>query len=120
MIVIICFILFPRSPAGSNVTEAVITYSPPKSPDDKLELKYPYGFEMACIGPSGKMPLTWVEGTAKQITGDDVIVEFPNCGSGLKPSMVRYCWRTDPCTFKMCPVYSSPANPSPPFIMEFE
>jgi len=102
------------------LTAVTITYSPPKFAEDKLQLRYPYGFEIACGGTSAKMPLDWVEGTAKSISGNDVNVEFPTCGSGLKPMMVRYCWRTDPCTFGKCPVYSSTANPSPPFMMALE
>jgi len=85
-----------RSSTDSNITSVAITYSAPKFPEDKLELRYPYGFEIGCGSATSPQ---WIEGTAKSVMGNDVIVEFPICGSGLKPVSVRYCWRTDPCTF---------------------
>ena len=92
-----------------------VTFGPPNK-RAKLELRYPYGFEVGC-GTSGSAPTQWIEGTAKSVTDSDVNVEFPLCPSPSKPLQVRYCWRTDPCLFGKCPIYSSLTNPSPPFIM---
>ena len=112
-----CVSFLHRSSAESNVSSVAITYSAPKFPEDKLELKCPYRFEVGCS--SGTFPQK-VEGMAKSVIENDVIVEFPMCGNGLKPMSICYCWQTDPCTFKMCPVYSSTNNPSPPFEMNLE
>ena len=82
-----------------------------------LELRYPYGFELGCVTSTGTTD--WFEGTAVKVDTNNVIVEIPGCPNGQKAVWIRYCWRTDPCTFKKCPVYSSDF-PSPPFIMELE
>ena len=73
-----------------------------------LELRYPYGFELGCSDG------TWMDATATQASGNKVTVAVPSCAAGSKPAALRYCWRTDPCTFKKCPVYSGDL-PSPPF-----
>ena len=80
-----------------------------------LELRYPYGFELGCASADGSIT-QWLEGSAVKVVGNSVIIEVDNCSTGNKPAMIRYCWRTDPCTFKKCPVYSDEL-PSPPFIM---
>jgi hypothetical protein len=92
----------------------------PASDRGKLQLKYPYGFEVGCVDPSDKTPGQWMEGTVKSVSGSNANVEFPQCLSPLKPMQIRYCWRTDPCTFNKCPLYSSELNPVPPFIMDLE
>ncbi len=112
------FISLFRASTNSNITAIAVTYSSPKSAEDKLTLRYPYGFEVGCSSVTKPVDTQWVEGTAKSVTETDVNVEFPPCSNDLKPMMVRYCWRTDPCTFNKCPVYSSMMTPSPPFIME--
>ena len=80
-----------------------------------LELRYPYGFEIGC-GATNDTVLQWIEATAVKIEGYSVLIQAPNCPTGKTAEMIRYCWRTDPCTFKKCPVYSGDL-PSPPFIM---
>ena len=94
--------------------ELTITYVN-VAPGGSLELRYPYGFELGC-STTTSATVQWIEGTATKADGDAVTVQMPSCPSGSKPAMVRYCWRTDPCTFKMCPIYSGDL-PSPPFIM---
>ena len=80
-----------------------------------LELRYHYGFEIGCASSQGTV-LQWIEATAKNVKGYTVLVDAPNCPTGKTAEMIRYCWRTDPCIFKKCPVYSGDL-PSPPFIM---
>jgi len=108
------FICVISKGSSINVTALAIAYGPPDS-RGKLQLRYPYGFEIGCVDPS-----TWVEGTAKSVTDAAVNVEFPLCANGLKPMSVRYCWRADPCTFNKCPIYSSATNTSPPFVMDIQ
>lgn len=103
----------------ADISAIAVTFGPP-SKIGKLELRYPYGFELGCSDPSGKAPTVWIEGTAKSVTGNDVNVEFPQCTGAAKPMHIRYCWRTDPCIFSKCPIYSSVLNPSPPFIMDLD
>ena len=39
----------------------------------------------------------------------------------MAPAMVRYAWRTDPCTYENCSVYSLAERlPSPPFIADVQ
>lgn len=76
----------------------------------KVELRYPYGFELGCSDG------TWLGATATAAASNKVVVGVASCAAGAKPIALRYCWRTDPCTFKMCPVYSGDL-PSPPFQM---
>ncbi len=111
--------LYYSSGGPADVTAISIAYGPEDS-RGKLELRYPYGFEIGCGDPTGKANTTWVEGTAKSVSGSAVNVEFPLCASGLKPMSVRYCWRADPCTFNKCPIYTSTINTSPPFVMKLE
>ena len=83
---------------------------------DSLELRYNYGFELGCgNGTTGASQ--WIEGTATAAIGENVQVEFADCPSPLSPVSIRYCWRDDPCTFKMCPIYAGDL-PSPPFMMD--
>ena len=83
---------------------------------DPLELRYEYGFELGCgNGTAGASQ--WIEGTATAANGESVQVEFADCPSPLSPVSIRYCWRTDPCTFKMCPIYAGDL-PSPPLMMD--
>ena len=76
-----------------------------------LQLLYPYGFEVECSGSPSLL-----EGTAVKVDGDTAVVQFPSCPGGDTPSAIYYCWRTDPCIFKMCPIYSEQL-PSPPFYL---
>ena len=76
-----------------------------------LQLLYPYGFEVQCAGTTSLL-----EGTAIKVDGETAIVQFPSCPAGVTPSAIYYCWRTDPCSFKMCPIYSE-SLPSPPFYL---
>ena len=70
-----------------------------------LVMRYPYGFELGCIGQSPS-DSKWVEGTLKRTDGTSVaFAEFPQCPEGYRPSAVRYCWREDPCSFMQCPLY---------------
>ena len=91
--------------------------------DNSAILRYPYGFELGC-GNTKNGVSQWIEGTAHNGTGfaqQVANVSFPLCPSQLSPVSIRYCWRTDPCTFKMCPIYSSYWDlPSPPFIMDLQ
>ena len=96
--------------------EVTVTYK--LQSQDKLELHYKYGFELGC-GNATTGVTQWIEGTATGVTGQSVQVEFADCPSTLSPQSVRYCWRTDPCTFKMCPVYAG-VLPSPPFMMDLD
>lgn len=101
--------------------EVIVNYKE----EDYVLLRYPYGFELGC-GDSKSGASQWIEGTARN--GTNVIntaanVSFPLCPSPLSPVSVRYCWRTDPCTFKMCPVYVQYYRgdlPSPPFILDLQ
>ena len=80
-----------------------------------LELRYPYGFEVSCSS-KGAEP-QWLEGTAMSANVQSVVVGFPDCPSGTSPDMIRYCWHTDPCTFKKCPVYAKDSElPAAPFV----
>ena len=81
-----------------------------------VELKYKYGFEVGCSNAT-KAASQWIEGTAIEANENGLRVEFADCPSPLSPVSIRYCWRTDPCTFKKCPVYAGDL-PSPPFIMD--
>lgn len=102
-----------------SVSAIAVTFGPP-SKFWKLELRYPYGFELGCAASKGKIATQWIEGTAKSVTNNDVNIEFPRCPGTLKPMHIRYCWRTDPCLFSKCPIYSSVTNPSPPFVMDLQ
>ena len=82
-----------------------------------LELRYEYGFEIGCSNTSTSGASQWIEGTAIEANEEGVRVAFADCPSTLSPVTIRYCWRTDPCTFKKCPVYAG-VLPSPPFIMK--
>jgi sialate O-acetylesterase len=87
---------------------------------DPLELRYKYGFELGCgNGTSTAEASQWIEGTATAANRESVQVEFVDCPSPLSPVSIRYCWRTDPCTFKMCPIYAGDL-PSPPFMMDLQ
>ena len=80
-----------------------------------LKLQHKYGFEVGCA--ANATASQWIEGTAVGADEDGVHVEFADCPSSFSPVSIRYCWRTDPCTFKMCPVYAGDL-PSPPFMMD--
>ena len=99
----------------TDLASVMVTYTDISS--NGLELRYPYGFELGCGGGAGGGSVVWVEGTAVKVDGVSVMVEFPACASGTKGVSLRYTWRQDPCTFKMCPVYSN-GLPSPPFILD--
>ena len=92
--------------------------------EDDLVLKYPYGFELGCGDDVKSGASQWIEGTARNRTGfifSVTNVSFPLCPSNLSPLSIRYCWRTNPCLFKMCPIYSSYRNlPSPPFVLDIK
>ena len=85
--------------------------------DYPLELHYPYGFELGCVNTMGND--TWIEGTATSVDTMTSFAEFPSCPTGYTPKMVRYCWRTDPCTFKKCPIYAKDL-PAPPYMLKFQ
>jgi len=102
-----------------NISTAVqVEMSFDKLATDGLELRYPYGFELGCATANGTMS-QWMEGTAMRTDGDSVIVELPDCPSGSKATTIRYCWRTDPCSFMKCPIYSGNL-PAPPFIVNLD
>ncbi len=103
-----------RTTSEASLTSLSIEFGPPND-KAKLELRYPYGFEVGCTNTTTSQ---WVEGTAKSVSGNVVNLEFPLCPTSLKPTKVRYCWRTDPCSSMMCPIYSSFMNTSPPFVMD--
>ena len=95
-------------------TEVIVQYKNQKP----LELRYSYGFEVGCGTNSTKaLPSQWIEGTAMQVVDEGLLVAFADCPSSTSPEYIRYCWRTDPCTFKKCPVYAGEL-PSPPFILK--
>ena len=114
LIIKVCVIYYYSKIVGP--VEATITYK--LHGQDPLELRYKYGFELGC-GNSSTGASQWIEGTAMKADGESVQVEFEDCPSPLYPISIRYCWRTDPCTFKMCPIYAGDL-PSPPFIMELQ
>ena len=101
---------------GSTVVQVAVSFD--KLAANGLELQYPYGFEIGCATMNGTMS-QWIEGTAVKADDSSVTVEFLNCPSMEKATMIRYCWRTDPCSFKKCPIYSGNL-PSPPFIMNLD
>ncbi len=106
-------ILFCRSTAPDGLIRVAVTYTS----ENPLELKYPYGFEVGCVDASDSKS-AWISGTAKSVVGNHTaFVEFSVCPVQYTAKMIRYCWRTDPCTFKMCPVYAKDL-PSPPFILK--
>ena len=78
------------------------------------KLRSPYGFEIGCVNGN---TTTYLEGTATDVQGAKVMIEFPMCVSGSTAGMIRYAWRDDPCVFKQCAVYSG-GLPSPPFMMD--
>lgn len=88
---------------------------------DKLELRWMYGFEIGCVDRTQTDQLQWLEGTIKSVSssGNSVTVEFPKCPIGFNSKMIRYAWRTDPCSFKKCAIYSG-SLPSPPFVMDVQ
>ena len=101
---------------GSTVVQVAVSFD--KLAANGLELQYPYGFEIGCATVNGTMS-QWIEGTAVKADDSSVMIEFLNCPSMEKATMIRYCWRTDPCSFKKCPIYSGNL-PSPPFIMNLD
>ena len=97
-------------------TEVTVSYK--LQSQDPLELHYKYGFELGCgNGTTGASQ--WIEGTATAASGESVQVEFADCPSPLSPVSIRYCWHSNPCTFKMCPIYAGDP-PSPPFMMDLQ
>ena len=76
----------------------------------EVELRYSYGFELGCSDG------TWLDATATAADSNKVMVGVPACAAGAMPIALRYCWRSDPCSLKLCPVYSGDL-PSPPFQM---
>ena len=101
---------------SSTVVQVAVSFD--KLDADGLELRYPYGCELGCATANGTIS-QWMEGTAMRTDGDSVIVELPDCPSGSKATTIRYCWRTDPCSFMKCPIYSGNL-PAPPFIMNLD
>ena len=101
---------------SSTIVQVTVNFD--KLATNGLELRYPYGFEIGCATVNGTMS-QWIEGTAVKADDSAVMVEFLNCPSMEKATMIRYCWRTDPCSFKKCPIYSDNL-PSPPFIMNLD
>jgi sialate O-acetylesterase len=93
---------------SSGSSEVVVEYT--SLSGTELQLRSPYGFELGCSDG------TWMNATASQVSGNRVVVGVPSCAAGAKPAALRYCWRSNPCSFKMCPVYSGDL-PSPPFEM---
>ena len=81
---------------SSAVVQVAVSFD--KLATNGLELRYPYGFELGCATANGTMS-QWMEGTAMKVDGDSVMVELPECPNGEKAATIRYCWRTDPCTF---------------------
>ena len=82
---------------------------------DPIELRSKYGFEIGCINSKDSQ---WLEGTIIGTTSDKSInVGFPTCPQSYSMMKIRYDWRTDPCVFKQCAVYSS-SLPSPPFVID--
>jgi len=103
----------------TNTSAAVqVEVSFDKLATNGLELRYPYGFELGCLTTNSSMFL-WMEGTAMKVAGNSVIVELPDCPSGAMATTIRYCWRTDPCSFLKCPIYSGNL-PAPPFILNLD
>jgi sialate O-acetylesterase len=76
----------------------------------EVELRYPYGFELGCSDG------VWLDAVATSAAINRVLVGVPSCAEGAEPVGLRYCWRSAPCPFKKCPVYSGDL-PSPPFEM---
>ena len=103
---------------SSTVVQVAVSFDKLATVTDGLELRYPYGFELGCATANGTMS-QWMEGTAMRTDGNSVIVELPDCPSGSKATTIRYCWRTDPCSFMKCPIYSGNL-PAPPFIMNLD
>lgn len=103
-----------RSPVGVGLIKVSVTYMS----DSPLVLKYPYGFEVGCTDHS-TLKTSWMSGTAKSVDKLEANVEFGPCSNSSTPTSIRYCWRTDPCTFKMCPIYGKDL-PSPPFVMKLD
>ena len=101
----------PPPPPPSSPSQVTVEYD--SLAGTGLELRYKYGFELGC---SNATSTAWLGATASQVVGNVVVVGVPSCPGDMKPSQLRYCWRSDPCTFKMCPVYSGDL-PSPPFVM---
>ena len=93
--------------------EVIIQYKNQKP----LELRYSYGFEVGCgkVNSTAEEISQWIEGTAMEVVEEGLLVAFANCPLSTSPEYIRYCWRTDPCTFKKCPVYAGEL-PSPPFL----
>lgn len=98
------YILFPSF--SDDLTQVNVEYTSLAAAH--VELRYPYGFELGCSNG------VWLDATAITATSNRVTVGIPSCEAGSKPTLLRYCWRANPCTFKMCPVYSGDL-PSSPF-----
>ena len=80
-----------------------------------IELRSKFGFELCC---NSSIDSQWLEGTIIGTTSDKSIhVGFPACPQGYSMTKIRYDWKTYPCVFKQCAVYSSDL-PSPPFVMD--
>ena len=80
-----------------------------------IELRSKYGFEIGCINSKDSQ---WLEGTIIGTTSDKSInVGFPTCPQGYSMTKIQYDWRTNPCVFKQCAVYSDDL-PSPPFVID--
>ena len=100
--------LFHLPPFSGDLTQVYVEYTALAA--GQVELRYPFGFELGCSDG------TWLNATALVASSNKVTVGIPSCAAGTKPMLLRYCWRADPCKFKMCPVYSGDL-PSPPFEM---
>ena len=96
-----------------NTSTAVqVEVSFDKLATDRLELWYLYCFELGCLTTNSSMFL-WMEGTAMKVDGDSIMVELPYCPSGATATTIRYCWRTDPCSFMKCPYTVAIYQPRP-------
>ena len=96
---------------GSTNIRARVTYTNISS--EMLEVRSPYGFEVACTASNTD---TWLEGVVSSSTPKEVIVSFPLCARGSRVTRVRYAWREHPCSYKKCSVYSG-GLPSPPYLI---
>ena len=98
---------------GDTTMKARIRYT---NISTALEIRSPYGFEVACTAGDTD---TWLEGVVSSSTTTAVAVSFPLCPKGSTVKMVRYAWRQQPCSYKKCSVYSG-GLPSPPYLIPVE
>ncbi|XP_005106538.1 sialate O-acetylesterase isoform X1 [Aplysia californica] len=104
---------FPRSGAPSS-SGYVLDYGSTW----KLVVRSQDVFEFFCERKDGSYG-KWVVTSSVASNSTSITLKSDVCGNDEKIMGVRYAWRTSPCTFKKCAVYSTVNSlPAPPFVFK--